>query len=306
MHLAAYLRGWYTMGYRLGDKFMKISSNSRSSKIKKIQDLLSRNRYVYLSRMTSGSLEDVLHKIDSYKPKIVRCYSDPLLLLAALKKNKTNSHIPTAINTTGNILSASAREQIETAFGCKIFDSYSCEGNAVVFECPTHTCYHSTEEYSITEVLGPDSTVITEGVGKLIATDLWNFAHPFIRYDTQDLLELDNSDCMCGRQHLKVKRILGRDTEMLTTSSGNTFIVHEFTIFFSTNELLNKSVDQFQIINTKASVKMNIVVNNKFNDNIKSLLQTYWEEMLDMPVEICIVESISLGANSKRKFIINE
>jgi phenylacetate-CoA ligase len=41
MSLAASLRGWYWMGFRLGDKYIKLSQNPRKSKIKRIQDYFS-------------------------------------------------------------------------------------------------------------------------------------------------------------------------------------------------------------------------------------------------------------------------
>src|SRR5450759_5227402 len=45
MNLAANLRGWYWMGYRLGDKYVKLSQNARKNFIKRLQDKMSRNLY---------------------------------------------------------------------------------------------------------------------------------------------------------------------------------------------------------------------------------------------------------------------
>ena len=53
-------------------------------------------------------------------------------------------------------------------------------------------------------------------------------AQPFIRYDTQDFVEVDDTPCECGREHLKIVRILGRDNDVLVMPSGRRFIVHNF------------------------------------------------------------------------------
>jgi phenylacetate-CoA ligase len=307
MDLAANLRGWYSMGYRLGDKFMKLSLNTRKAKIKQLQDFLSRNFYLHIPSYTDLRLIEVLQDIEEYKPKVIRCYPDPLLYLArSKKKNLKFTYNPKSINTTGNILFPEVRKEIEEAFNCKIFDSYSCEGNSNVFECPTHTCYHSTEEYGISEVLNENSENITKGIGKLISTDLWNLAHPFIRYDTHDLIEVDDSICSCGRQHLKINRIIGRDNDFISIPSGRHFVVYDFTIFFSTNANLNKAIDEFQVINKGDEVLILLIVNDNFNENVSKFIKTYWEEQFQVPVSIKIVEFIPLTSIGKRIYFKNE
>lgn len=308
VNLAAILRGWYDMGFRLGDNYVKLSGNQRKSNIKRIQDSVSNNRYISVDPMTDETFRSVLEIFEDYQPDIIRCYPDLLLFLANYKlAHSEYSYSPKAIATTGNMLFPEVRDKIESAFRCKIFDSYSCEGNSCVFECPTHTCYHSTDEYGITEVLDSNGVRINSGVGRLITTDLWNLAHPFIRYDTQDLVEVDDNPCSCGRSHLRINKIIGRDNETLSMPNGKRFIVHQFTIFFSTRAALDKSVDQFQIVKKKSGeVLIKMVVNERFNSFIQGYIVEHWKKAFETGVQIEIVESIPLLGNSKRRFIINE
>ena len=39
-----------------------------------------------------------------------------------------------------------------------------------------------------------------------------NFAHPFIRYDTQDLVEVSSKECRCGSHHMRIDSIIGRSS----------------------------------------------------------------------------------------------
>ncbi len=309
MNIAANLRGWYGMGYKLGDKYIKLSQNPRKSPVKRIQDTLTNNLYLATNPLTKENFKYILEQIEIYQPKIIRCYPDPLLFIARYKKEHPEfTYIPHALTTTGNTLFPETRQEIEEAFGCKIFDAYSCEGNACVFECPTHDCYHSTEEYGITEIIDENGNAIKKGIGRLISTDLWNVAHPFIRYDTQDLVEIDDTPCICGRQHLRINQIIGRDNEVLLMPSGRKFIVHNFTGFFQTDaKAMKRAVDQFQIIKQKDnSVLFKLVVNAAYDKEVEMYILDFWQKELGVPVYIEIVKEISIMQNNKRRFIIND
>lgn len=309
MNIAANLRGWYWMGYRLGDKFVKLSNALRESNLKRIQDFLTRNLYISTDPLCDDNFRVILNRIAKYQPVFIRCYPDPLIFLARyLKIYPNNSFNLKAINTTGNTLFSETRKEIETAFGCKIFDSYGSEGNSIIFECPTHSCYHSTMEYGITEILDENDNKIEKGSGRLISTDLWNFANPFIRYDTQDLVELYDKKCNCKRSLLPILRIIGRDNDVLEFNNVGRFIVHNFTGFFQNdNTLLKRSVDQFQIVKKKdGSVSFNLVVNKNFDITVQKYICNYWENKFNTRVNINIVDTIPLTKSNKRKFIINE
>lgn len=308
MNIATNLRGWYWMGFRLGDRYVKLSQNPRKNPIKRLQDWFSNNLYLATNPLTDANYELILNQIERYRPKVIRCYPDPLLFISRYKElNKSFSYTPHAITTTGNTLFPETRNEIEDAFGCRIFDSYSCEGNSTVFECPTHTCYHSSEEYGISEVLSEEGKLINNGIGRLISTDLWNFAHPFIRYDTQDLVEVANTPCECGRNLFRIERIVGRDNDIITTPSGRRFIVHNFTGFFQTDiPELKKSIDQFQIVKNKKTIIFKIVVNKNYTPAVEIFLKDYWQNQMDFPVEVEVVDEILLTSSGKRKFIINK
>jgi len=224
MNIACSLRGWYKMGWRLGDRYIKLSGSKRGGLLKKIQDRVTNNLYMSTSPLNDEHIREILERIEEYKPKIVRCYPDPLVLLARYRAAHKDEfkYVPLALTTTGSSLFPEMREEIENAFGCKVFDTYSSEGNPNVFECPSHTCYHSAEEYGISEVIDENGDIITSGKGSLVSTDLWNYAQPFIRYRMLDIIEIDDTPCVCGNEHLKVKRIWGRENDVLKMPSGKT------------------------------------------------------------------------------------
>ena len=308
LNLAANLRGWYWMGFRLGDKYIKISQNPRNKKLKNIQDFVSRNKYLSINPMVDCNFKYILDTIEKYRPKVIRSYPDPLFFLAEYKaKHKDYNYIPASITTTGNTLFPETRKFIENTFGCAVFDAYSCEGTPNVFECPTHEFYHITDEYAITEVLDENNNVINDGVGRLISTDLWNFAQPFIRYDTQDIVEISSTPCKCGKKLKRIKRILGRDNDIIIAPNGRKFIVHNFTGFFQRDDKhLKRSIESFQVRRKGNIISILLIVNENYDNSVKEYIRNYWKNEMNMDIIVKEVDQIPLTKSGKRRFIINE
>ena len=310
MDIAANLRGWYLMGWRLGDKYIKISQNPRSSLLKRLQDWVTRNMYVATADLSDRHLFEIMQQIEEYKPVVIRSYPDPLYIIAQFRlQHPEFTYTPLAITTTGNTLHDHVRKTIEQAFHCPVYDSYASEGNAVCFECPAHSGYHVAEEYGITEVLDDAGHSVVKGQGRVVTTDLWNYAHPFIRYDVQDRVEVTDEPCPCGRAHKRLLRILGRDNEVLVAPNGKRFIVHHYTVFFepTVTPELNDSIDQFQIIQHKDKTStILLVVNERYNDSVAAYLCRYWENEFGSKVDVKVVDHIPIMQNNKRRFIIIE
>jgi phenylacetate-CoA ligase len=309
MNTAAKLRGWYWMGYRLGDKFVKLSQNPRKKTEKKIQDLINRDKYLYVQQLTNDNFEKIIKELRSYGPKIIRGYPDPLMFLAQYtRKNSIRDINPVAINTTGNVLYPEARKQIEDQFKCKVFDSYNSEAGAVAFECENHSFYHLAMEYAITEIVHDGREAEPNQRGKLITTDLVNFAMPFIRYDTQDIVTKGSCVCNCGRSLDTITRIEGRDNDILITPSGKYLIVHNFTGYFQrTDTLAYGTVDQFQVIQKSINaIDINIVKGNGFSDEVLREILHYWQQYIgnDVHVNVNVVEQIPLTNSGKRRFLV--
>lgn len=133
-------------------------------------------------------------------------------------------------------------------------------------------------------------------------------AHPFIRYDTQDFVEVDDTPCECGREHLKILRILGRDNDVLVMPSGRRFIVHNFTGFFQTDTPeLKRSIDQFQVVKKKNdNVVFRLAVNGNYDVEVGNYIIRFWQQEFDVPVTIELLKEIPIMHNNKRHFIINE
>jgi phenylacetate-CoA ligase len=132
-------------------------------------------------------------------------------------------HLPSVqrVRTIGETLSPAIRERAEHDLGATVRDCYSSEEvGYIAIECPTGGLYHVMAETLIVEVVDADGRACREGeVGRVLVTDLHNRATPLIRYAIGDMAEVGPA-CPCGRGLPTLRRIVGRERNMLLTPDG--------------------------------------------------------------------------------------
>ena len=76
---------------------------------------------------------------------------------------------------------------------------YGCrEAGDIAHQCE-HGTWHINTDHLHCEVLRNDGSIGTTGKGRLLLTKLYNDLMPLVRYDVEDLVELTNDGCPCGR-----------------------------------------------------------------------------------------------------------
>jgi phenylacetate-CoA ligase len=128
------------------------------------------------------------------------------------------------ILTMSETLSPRVRQAAEAFFQARIFDCYSSgELGLAALECPESGLYHLMAETVLLEVLDEAGRPCRPGeTGRLVLTDLSNFASPLIRYDVGDYAELAGP-CPCGRGLPALARILGRRRNILRLPDGRRY-----------------------------------------------------------------------------------
>jgi len=304
-NIACNLRGWYWMGYSLGDRFVKISQYARRAE-KRLQDVFLRTRYLSSARLNEETFKRIIGEFEKWQPTIIRSYPDPLFFIAKyMERNRINHIRPKVVTTTGNVLLPSVRNLIEKQFGCKIFDSYRCEGGPNAFESSTHDCYLSSMEYGIAEILADGVEVGPNEEGRFVTTDLHNYALPFIRYDSQDIVVKSKGKSRCGRQHLAIKKINGRDGDILITPAGRYLIVIHFVDYFDKFA----SIDQFQVRQNRIDqIDILLKVNDSFHTDTYREILNYWQNYIghDVQVKVEQVDEIELSLSGKRRFLLRD
>ena len=125
------------------------------------------------------------------------------------------------IITLSETLSPTVRAAATTTFEVQVFDMYSAqEVGMIADQCPHSGLYHVSAETLIVEVVQEDGGACAEGEsGRVVVTDLLNFATPVVRYALGDFAEVGGA-CGCGRGAPTLRRILGRARNILVRPDG--------------------------------------------------------------------------------------
>jgi phenylacetate-CoA ligase len=124
------------------------------------------------------------------------------------------------VMTLGEVLDPETRAACRLAWGVGVVDNYSTqESGNLALQCPDHEHYHLQAEEALIEVLDGDRPCGPGEVGRVVATNLHNFAMPLIRNDIGDYGEV-GAPCDCGRGLPVLTRIMGRVRNLLTLPSG--------------------------------------------------------------------------------------
>jgi phenylacetate-CoA ligase len=124
--------------------------------------------------------------------------------------------------------SEALRRELESRLGIRAVDVYGLSeimGPGVAVECEAQDGLHGWEDHFLFEVIDPESgRPCAEGEsGELVITTLTKEALPMIRYRTRDITQLSRTPCSCGRSHLRIKRITGRNDDMLIIRGVNVY-----------------------------------------------------------------------------------
>lgn len=160
--------------------------------------------------------------LEEVNPDYLLTYPSNLFSLAQ-RCEETGNGIPglRQVATMGEVVEPEVRAACERVWEVPLADAYSAqELGMIALQCPEHPHYHVQSENVLVEILGEDGQPCAPGeVGRLVVTDLHNFATPLIRYEIGDYAEA-GGPCPCGRGLPVITRVLGRTRNMLTLPSG--------------------------------------------------------------------------------------
>ena len=204
------------------------------------------------------------------------------------------------VATMAEVLEPEVRAACERVWGLHVVDAYSAqEVGMIALQCPQHPHYHVQSENVLVEVLDRGGKPCAPGeVGRLVVTDLHNFATPLIRYEIGDYAEA-GGPCPCGRGLPVLSRILGRVRNMLTLPSGDRIwpvpLTAEYTAI--------APVTQFQMVQRSLEIiEMKLVTKRPLTSDEEGRLRTVVQKHLGHPFEIEFTYHDDIPRSASGKF----
>lgn len=120
------------------------------------------------------------------------------------------------------------RKELEERLGIRAIDIYGLSeimGPGVAAECPEQNGLHGWEDHFLFEIIDPETGEPQPfgSEGELVITTLTKQGIPMIRYRTRDITKLTDERCGCGRTHLRILRVTGRNDDMLIIRGVNVY-----------------------------------------------------------------------------------
>lgn len=204
------------------------------------------------------------------------------------------------VRTFGETLLPGLRERCLEAWGASLVDVYSAEEvGYIALQCPECEHYHLQAENLLVEILDDKGKDCAPGeIGKVVVTTLHNFAMPLIRYEIGDYAEV-GAPCACGRGLPVVKRIMGRQRNMLTLPDGR----QHWPSFPAEGWLPIAPVRQFQLIQRELeTIEARFVADRIVTAEEKQRLTVMLHQYLGYPFRIHFVQMDKIERKPNCKF----
>jgi phenylacetate-CoA ligase len=124
--------------------------------------------------------------------------------------------------------SETMRTELDRRLGIRACDTYGLSeimGPGVAAECVHRVGLHGWEDHFLFEIVDPETMepLPMGAEGELVITTLTKQALPMVRYRTRDITRLNDEPCACGRTHVRILRVTGRNDDMMIIRGVNVY-----------------------------------------------------------------------------------
>ena len=250
--------------------------------------------------------------IKKEKPVCIRGYASTLgqVTKVALKQGMISPPSLKVIISTSESLEDASRIDIKKAFRCAVISQYADEECGILanerlkdtFEENKMYFNHASYFFEVLK-MNSDEPVQYGELGRIVVTDLHNYAFPIIRYDTGDTCILQAPD-EYSNGYPVISKLYGRRFDLTYTTNG----IPIYPLAYGRTIKNYSCIVQWQFVQkSEREYELKIV----FNDQGSMMLDTLKSDILkivgeDADLKFTEVENIPVLISGKRKPVINE
>ena len=171
---------------------------------------------------TSGDSDRHVDWLERVQAKYLVSYSSMVVPLAERTRERELEIRFDRVITRGGIVTDEVRTLCKEVFGGPLVDQYGAdEIGQIACECPHCGAYHINGEVVFVEILDKEGVPVEPGeTGRVVLTNLYNYAMPLIRYEIGDLATLSPKNLKCKIRLPSLTRIIGRYRNTFTLADG--------------------------------------------------------------------------------------
>lgn len=287
------------VGQYVGDKFIFYRVWTEKNKKSKLQQMKENIMPIDILHLDDANLKYIVNVLNTDKKiRSTLAYASTYDMILKYIKDH-NMKVDTSVKamiSSSELLSDETRDGLEELLGCKVINRYSNQECGVLAQSNLHNknMIINNASYYI-EVLDIDKNApVQDGeVGRIVVTDLFNYAMPLIRYDTGDLGTISTHS---GKRAFST--IQGRRVDLIYDTKGRPLTPHTWGVYmWKFNKL-----KQYQFIqeNRKQYV---LKVNGAKGIYEKEEFELLLKEILgdDASIDVQFVDEIPTLASGKFK-----
>ena len=278
-----------------------------SDKLHRTPEIENQENIYYIDSSDLGDkhLGEMVDALIEKKPRIVFSYASTLVELAKFVLNhkiSADCFSMLSVLTAGEGISEENRCLLIKSFGCPVYRRYSDMELGILGQdqgAGGKYLLNWGSYYFECLKLDSDESADYGEVGRIVITDLFNYAFPMIRYDTGDLGIMERLD---ENSLPYLKEIFGRNRDCVYTTKGEILSPAKISVMMWGCD----GVKQWQFIQkTQYSYIFKLNVENEIDS--KALIEKYKSVLgEDATIYIEYVDEIPVLASNKRRAVICE
>lgn len=261
---------------------------------------------INISKMDEGTVRNLIETVKRKKVVALLGYANWFDQVALyLAEHPTRLPSLKVIFTGSEMLKEQTRTELKRLTGCHVLERYSNEEQGILGQqgIDGGTEYYLNHASYYFEVLKLDEDVPAENgeLGRIVITDLYNYAFPLIRYDTGDTGILSAGNRI-SKGWPYISKLYGRRLDLIFDTLGNP--VQPMALARVLKNL--KGIIQWQFVQTaekEYKIRLNMEKTISVDACIRELHEILGE---DAVIAVELVDEIPILSSGKRKPVVNE
>ena len=264
--------------------------------------------FLAAAQLTPEKLNSFITEYNRIEPSLLQGYVDVVFEFALyLLDNDIKIHPPKVVWVTSAPLFEEQREIMQRAFGAPVCDQYgNTEILLIAAECPEQNGLHMMQDTVHVEFVDENNQPVPPNTsGRILLTDLTNYAFPLIRYEIGDEGKYRDHSCPCGRPLALMDNVRGRQAKIIETPSGLKIRGEHIMAMFDGHMKVFKQIQLIQ--EEDYSVHLDYVPRVKQTGHVEALeMSKLLEQRARGEIKVSIREKATIQrVNNKMPLIIN-
>jgi phenylacetate-CoA ligase len=244
----AYQQHGINLNSSLQARFYGIPLNGKGKYAELFKDFVSYRERFLVFNMNEQVLDGYISRFRNSKYQYINGYTSSILLLAkhcASKGLVLNQICPTLTNciVTSEMLFPDDAIFLEKWLGVPVINEYGASEVGLIALQNKRGDFTINKQNLFVEVVNDHNTPVTDGtIGRILVTDLYNLAHPMIRYEIGDsgsIKTLENGTRV-------LENLQGRTSDIARLPSGR--VVPGLTFYYVTKSIISQDAAILEFI----------------------------------------------------------